>query len=160
MNIQKLLMLGSVLMLVASLPQAAISQNLDTDILSAIQESNVPALAIWFADGGDINGTTRQGNTLLILASRIGDRQTIDFLMSQLPDVNAQNAVGATALMLAAKYGHAHVVELLLENGADPLIRNNNGFTASRFALAYNHDEVFKRLQQAELQPRASNPNS
>lgn len=153
MNTQKLSILGCVLMLAIFLP-AAYSTNpeLDADVKLAIQNSDIPSLATWFANGGDINRTTKHGNTLLMLASKIGDKPTLDYLFKQLPDVNAQNNAGATALMIAAKYGHTHVVNMLLEKGADPVIRNNYGVPASRFALAYGHPDVYRQLQQAVIE--------
>lgn len=152
MTIPKLSILVSVILLATSLPVTVFSQpELDVEATGAVLKSDVPTLATWFANGGDINSMTKTGNTLLMMAAKIGDKQTLDFLFSQLPDVNIQNKVGATALMIAAKYGHAHAVELLLDHGANPLIRNNNGITAARFAQAYKHDDVFYLLQKAEM---------
>lgn len=133
---------------------------LDDEVQLAVQEGRVASLAIWFANGGDINLTTKEGNTLLILASKIGDKPTIEYLLSQLPDLDKQNMAGATALMIAAKYGQTHVVQMLLDSGADPAIRNNSGITAARFALAYNHADTYQLLQQALIDHyRTANPN-
>jgi ankyrin repeat protein len=157
MNIPKLSILGCVLLLVISVPVAVSSQpELDSKVIEAVQQSDVPALAIWFANGGDINRTTKAGSTLLMMAAKIGDQQTIDFLFSQLPDVNLQNRAGATALMIAAKYGHVHVAELLLKHDADPLLKNNNGVIASQFARGYGHDDLYFVLQEAEVRLRSS----
>lgn len=123
---------------------------LEQEIIEALQKSDVDALDIWIAKGGDINLPTKSKNTLLMLAAKIGDKPIIDYLMSKIPDVDVQNKAGATALMLASKYGHTHVVDILLEGGADPTIKNNSGHTASRFALAYKHYEIYEKLQAAE----------
>lgn len=142
-----------VLMLAVFLPAAVSSQpELDGEVTTAIQKSDVAALATWFANGGDINRVTKHGNTLLILASKIGDRPTLEYIFKQLPDVNAQNKAGATALMIAAKYGHDYVVDMLLDNGADPVIRNNTGITASRFALAYGYPDIYSKLEKATVE--------
>ena len=129
---------------------SAQQSELEQEIIEAIQKSDVDALDIWIAKGGDINLSSKSKNTLLMLAAKIGDRPIVDYLMSKLPDVNIQNKAGATALMLASKYGHAHIVDILLEGGADPTITNNNGRTASRFALAYEHYAIYEKLQKAE----------
>lgn len=123
---------------------------LEQEIIEALQKSDIDALDIWIAKGGDINLPTKSKNTLLMMAAKIGDKPIVDYLMSKLPDVDVQNEAGATALMLASKYGHEHVVDILLEGGANPTVTNNNGHTASRFALAYKHYKIYEKLQRAE----------
>lgn len=145
-----------VMLLALGLSQTAFAQQkLDNKIADAVNRSNVAQLVQWAADGGDIDAQTEEGNSLLMMASKIGDRPTVKFLLSQNPNLDAQNMAGATALMIAAKYGHDHVVNLLLQEGADPMIRNNSGITASRFALAYNHPDVYDQLLKAEQTLRA-----
>jgi ankyrin repeat protein len=145
------------LFLILSLPQFVLSQpRLDNEALEAVQRSDISSLAAWVAKGGDINGLANNDNTLLMMASKVGDRQTLDYLFDLKADVNAQNKVGTTALMIAAKYGHAHAVKKLLEHGADPTIRNDYGITAARFALAFRHNDVYYQLQQAELITRSN----
>ena len=123
---------------------------LDKEVVEAIQKSDVSALNIWIAKGGDINLPTKSKNTLLMLAAKIGDKPIVEYLMSKLPDLDVQNKAGATALMVASKYGHEHVVDMLLEAGANPTVTNNNGHTASKFALAYKHYEIYEKLRKAE----------
>ena len=154
MKAPKLSIIGftCVFLLAVFLPAAVSSQpELDKEATTAIQKSDIASLALWFANGGDINRVTKHGNTLLMLASKIGDKPTLEYLLEQLPEVNVQNKAGATALMIAAKYGHDHVVDMLLANGADPVIRNNSGITASRFAMAYGHPDIYSKLQKATI---------
>lgn len=140
-----------IILLALSFSQTAFAQQtLDNKIADAVTKSNVAQLVQWAANGGDINAKTEEGNTLLMMASKIGDKPTVKFVLSQTPDLDAQNMAGATALMIAAKYGHDHVVKMLLKEGADPMIRNNGGITAARFAIAYNHPEVYDQLRKAE----------
>jgi ankyrin repeat protein len=157
MNTPKFSIVGCtlVLLLALSLPAIVSAQQFDEEIITTVKSSNVAELAQWLANDGDINATTKEGNTLLMLATKIGDRPTVEFLLAQSPNIDAQNTAGATALMIAAKYGHNHVVSMLLEVGADPTIRNNSGITAARFALAYNHTEVLDQLREAEAVLRA-----
>lgn len=150
-----------ILVLLVGLPTAAFSQpKLDHTIVDAVQKSDVPSLAIWMANGGDVNWPGNNDNTLLMLASKVGDLETLAYLLSQEPDINAQNKAGSTALMMAAKYGHADAVDMLLEEGADPLIRNEYGIMASRFALAFDHDDIFYHLQEAEILSRSVSSKS
>lgn len=150
------LLLMWILTWVISLPLTALSQPQVDEAVEAVQKSDLASLVIWFADGGDINLKANNDNTLLMLASKIGDKKTLDYLIVQQPDVNARNKAGTTALMIAAKYGNSYAVETLLKVGADPAIRNNRGITAARFALAYNHGSLYDQLQEAELRARSN----
>lgn len=153
----------SVLMLTLALclPISVLAQpELDEDVRAMIEQSDVKNLSAWVADGGDINATTKAGNTMLMLAARIGDTPTLRYLISKSTDINAQNNAGATALMLAAKYNHIHIVKLLLEHGANPLVETHNGYTAANFAEMYKHTESRKVLRKAERKARAQNRKS
>lgn len=153
MDIFKISKIGSIILSVLLLPMSVSSQPgvLDKGVKQAVQQSDVAMLENWMANGGDINNKDEQGNSLLFLASKIGDKPTLKYLLSKKPKVNYQNKAGATALMIAAKYGHAHVIEMLLDKGADPTIKNNDGVTAAQFALVYDHTELFYKLQEAML---------
>ncbi len=71
MKSPKLSIFGSVLVLTVMLPAAYSSEpGLDADVKLAIQTSDVSSLASWFANGGDINRTDKNGNTLLMLPSK------------------------------------------------------------------------------------------
>lgn len=142
----------SVLLFVITLPALAMSQSgLDEKAKKAVQSGNVDLLKRWIKNGGDIHQTTENDNTLLIMAAKIGDKRTIDFLLSQQPKVNHQNKAGATALMIAAKYGQEHVVNILLDYGADPTLRNESGSSAAQFALAYDHHKLTQKLERAMM---------
>lgn len=165
MKLPKLTTMIFALMLIPLSSALAVPQSvLDGKAKKAIRTSNVAMLTQWIENGGEINQTTQNGNTLLILASKIGDRPTIEFLLSKHPNIDQQNKVGATALMLAAKYGHDHVVKMLLERGADATVTNKSGLSAAQFALAYEHQQLYQKLQDAMLKRYRNNeqagPNS
>ena len=142
----------SVLLFAIIVPALAMSQSgLDEKAKKAVQSGNVDLLERWIKNGGDIHQTTEHDNTLLIMAAKIGDKRTIDFLLSKQPKINHQNKAGATALMVAAKYGQDHVVDMLLDNGADPTLRNESGSSAAQFALAYDHQELYQKLERAMM---------
>lgn len=152
MSRPKILIVACGLLLSFALPLHVSAQaDLDSKVVADVKQSKVADVAIWFANGGEVDMTTREGNTLLMIASKIGDSPTFDYLLSQAPEVNAQNKVGATALMIAAKYGHIHLIEKLLDHGADPTIRTHRGLSAARFAQAYQHPEAFRLLLDAEM---------
>ncbi|MDZ7680692.1 MAG: ankyrin repeat domain-containing protein [Fodinibius sp.] len=82
-----LLLLVGVLIMV--MPTMALPQpNIDPDVRNAIRNGDVSYLSNWYKNGGDINDITRNGNTAVFLASRIGDKPTVEFLLSKNPDLN------------------------------------------------------------------------
>ncbi len=152
--IRRKCVLASVILILSLCPAISAQPQLDADVVAAVQNSRVPDLAIWIAAGGDINGITSEGNTLLMVAVTTGDLATVDYLISQYANLDAQNNVGATALMIAAKYGHTEVIVRLLEYNADPMIRTTKGISAARFALVYQHKKAYKLLRDAEVSAR------
>lgn len=112
-----------------------------------ILKSDFKQLKNHIKNEGGVNVTDEVGNTPLIFAAKIGDKQTVDMLINQGADVNHQNHIGATALMLAAKYGNKYTVKTLLEHGADPSIQNDSGYTAYIFAKAYGNEDILHLLQ-------------
>lgn len=139
-----------VLTVCTALSAATLDDTTGPQLLKAVRESNATLVTQLLRNGADINFHTREGNTALMTAAKIGDKPTIEAILNGSPDVNFRNQTGTTALMIAAKYGHMHVVEMLLENGADPSITNNSGVLASRFAQVYDHPDVFRQLIEAE----------
>ncbi|MBI3286826.1 MAG: ankyrin repeat domain-containing protein [Chloroflexi bacterium] len=81
------------------------------------------------------------GYTPLALAAYLGQKETVQFLISKGADVNAiaKNESRFTALTGAVSSGHRAIVELLLTGGADPNHRYEEGITPL-FAAAANGD--------------------
>lgn len=130
-------------------PQSSYAQKND-NLFHLVLDGNAQGLSDAISNGADVNMQSRVGNTPLITAAKIGDKEVISVLLSSDADVNIQNRAGATALILAAKYGTANVVTALLDHGADPTIATHKGYTASVFAKGYKHQAIFEQLQKAE----------
>ncbi len=69
--------------------------------------------------GASADTADREGNTLLMLASRNGHAAIVSYLLSRKAAVNTRNKFGDTALMAASLKGHVEVAKLLIENGAE-----------------------------------------
>jgi hypothetical protein len=91
---------------------------------------------------------TRNGETVLHRASRLGEVELIKLGLSQGVPVNAANTRGMTALHYAASSGHVPSLELLLDAGADvhatahPDTRFLNS-ASNDFAMSSNVDAVW-----------------
>ena len=108
----------------------------------------------------DINYQDEQGNTALMLASKVGHHQVVQFLLIKVPDINIQNNNGWNALMAACCYGNHQVVnELLLTIDSDIDIQNNDGVTALMFASGNGHHQVAELLLSKDPDINIQNNN-
>lgn len=64
------------------------------------------------------SGCAEDQTEALLGASRVGDLQKVEALLSAGADVNAKDKDGRTALMAASGKGHRSIVKLLEEKGA------------------------------------------
>ncbi len=71
------------------------------------------------SSGADINKSTKDGVTSLMMACKNGNIEVVKHLISNGADINKPNKIGVTALFVACQYGHGKAVEYLLSHGAD-----------------------------------------
>lgn len=122
----------------------------------AVAENDSMITAMLLVYQADVNFSSKEGITPLMLAACKGDVATCGSLINQGASINAQDSVSSseqhtilttsstiywpgarmTPLMLAAWYGHEPVAKLLLERGADPMLRDASGRTAYEIADA------------------------
>ena len=108
-----------------------------------------------------INHTNQNGDTALMLASKIGHPEIVKQLLYALPEnnrldtINHTNQNGDTALILASKIGHAEIMKRVLDalpkNDRLAVLshENTNGFTALMIALFYDRTEIVEILLNA-----------
>ena len=78
----------------------------------------------------DAKNSTHRGETALIFATRINEKQSVSWLIEHGVDANIQDDYGFTALHYAAATTTGISCRDLLEAGADPNIQSHNGITA------------------------------
>jgi ankyrin repeat protein len=85
------------------------------------------------AAGANVNGSTPQGDTPLMLAAKDGHRSLLEALLDAGADVNASNRVGLTAIFYAVNHGQADAARLLVSRGASlaPNIRGESPLLAA-----------------------------
>ena len=100
--------------------------------------------------GTDINTTTNEGDTPLILACIKGHSSITKLLLDRGCNVNAVDPFGYTALHDACCNGYTECVKELLAHGADTSIKNNGGKTPLDKARHNKHDAVVALLLEEE----------
>lgn len=78
---------------------------------------------------------SRDGDTALIVAARLGNKECVQLVLQHNADLNLQNHCGETALICAANNGNTDNVKMLLIAGADYTITDKNGCTALTIAI-------------------------
>ncbi|ODM16815.1 hypothetical protein SI65_07780 [Aspergillus cristatus] len=86
----------------------------------AIQQLNENVVSLLHDHGEDANASV-YGQTLVMLASEIGNISITQRLITAGADINAQDYSGRTALHLAAMHGQEDIVRLLIENKLENL---------------------------------------
>lgn len=126
------------------------------DALSSARLGDTRQLAGLLDRGIDPNTVDESGNSLLILAAREGNDDTVETLLKYRVALGQRNLAGDSALMLAVLRGHDKVVELLLAAGA-PV--NQDGWTPLHYAAFEGRLELARRLLTAGAAIDALAPN-
>jgi len=107
-------------------------------IFELVENRSVADLRDLVASDEEAGIDARDGNgqTPLMRAAALGDRESTLLLVDAGADVNATDPAGWSALMHAARHSEdAEVVQLLLFAGADPTITGSEGETAASLAV-------------------------
>jgi len=81
-----------------------------------------------------------QGETLLFLAVKQGDKEMVTLLLEQGADVNTPAPGGITPLHAAAQNGEEEIILLLLKNKADINAVTDDGQSPMELAIKSGHD--------------------
>lgn len=120
---------------------------LASDLITAIRQIDIMSVNLLLAEGAYVDSVDANGNTPLMLASRIGNPRIVRILLAHDPNINAKNLKGETALMIAAENGQYHIARQLVVRGAHLDERNNEGFNAREIALRNGQAQVANLLE-------------
>jgi ankyrin repeat protein len=113
-----------------------------------LTEGHLKAAALLLDHGADPNSKTREGNTALVLATKLRKKDLVDLLLSKGAEVNAADQQGATALIIAASKGYGELICPLLRKGADKESKDKEGKTAAYYAEKSGYQEVPELLNK------------
>jgi len=84
----------------------------------------------------NVNQTNNDGESPLLVSSRMGRLRVVQYLVDHGADVNQGNNDGKNPLLVSSRMCHLRVVQYLVQNGADVNQTNNDGesplFVSSR----------------------------
>lgn len=126
------------------------------DSLSSARLGDTAQLVALLKRGIDPNTVDDQGNTLLILAAREGNIDTVKALLPYKPRLSHRNLAGDSALMLATLRGNLDLVNLLIEAGAE---FDHDGWTPLIYAAFEGHIELVERFLALGANVNALAPN-
>ena len=117
-------------------------------LLSKVLERDVNTVRQLLSEGADVNYINEQGKFALRFASKNGDIDMVEVLLTRGAQIDLQdsNHLGSSALYEASSNGHIDVVELLLKHGANIDIQKNNGTTPLFIACEKGHFKVAELL--------------
>ncbi|EFR04045.1 glycerophosphodiesterase GDE1 [Nannizzia gypsea CBS 118893] len=132
----------------------AISETLCNLLTIAIECQNDELVQLLASRCSGISHASRNGETCLYVASRIGRRDYVDTLLEVASHkiinigLDTQKAAyGWTPLTIASAQGHLPIVEALIRAGADELLSDHQGWTAKDHAAFRGHFAVANKLE-------------
>jgi uncharacterized protein len=122
-----------------------------TALIAAIESRNDEWTGHLLQQRADPNLALRDGETPLMIASRLGNLVVVDWLLATGARVNDSNRRGETALIVAVQRREAAVVRALLDAGADPDRADSvAGFSAREYAQRDNRTPELLRAIEAK----------
>lgn len=100
------------------------------------------------ADGANVNATTGNGTTPLMMAASFGQLEALRLLRENGAAVDTTRNDGFTALSLAAFFGHEEIVRELLIGGADISAKSRVGTTTEMWAAARGFGNIAGILRE------------
>jgi ankyrin repeat protein len=122
-------------------------------LLETLGSSRDPAITekvfnLLISSGINVNAQTKGGESALLRALNINERDISILLIESGADVNHSDTRGNTPLLIASQPGHGEVkvVETLLSHGADVMAKNKLGDTALMNALHGRYKDIAEML--------------
>ena len=99
--------------------------------------------------GINAHNVNRDNETLIHVACRCDDLESLKMLNNSIKELNIQNRVGETALHIAARKRNLELLKYLIDSGIDLNIQNNLGQTALHVAFEQEDYPCVKELIDA-----------
>ncbi len=100
-------------------------------------------------EGANVDSHTKNGNSVLLSASKFGNIDLIQTLINLNANLNLKFHDGATALMRASYYNYINIARMLLQHGALINETNNRNETAVYIASFRGNYEIVRILVES-----------
>lgn len=97
----------------------------------------------------NVNSEDVNGDNALILATRKGNKELVEFLVKTGANTTGDDENGDTPLIIASKDHNIELVEFFIKEGNDIDRENDDGYTALMYAYDYEFTEIIKLLVNA-----------
>jgi len=153
--VKRLRVLVSIFLLAAATTASGQPSSLEK-LLRAANEGDARTVSALLGQGLDPDSADPQGNTVLMIAARLGHKEVVRVLIGRA-HVMRTSAHGDTAVNLAALGGHIEIVKVLVDSGAQ--VAPSTGWSPLHYAAFENHSEIIKYLISKGAQKDALAPN-
>jgi ankyrin repeat protein len=117
------------------------------EVFDAARRGDIITLKVLIARSPKlVNARESKGGTPLQVATGMGNRTIIKYLLANGADVNAHDNDGETALHIAAVFNRYREAPLLIEKGADVNAKDNSGLTPLHQAASRGYKKVIVLL--------------
>jgi ankyrin repeat protein len=124
-------------------------------VTDAVTRGDHQAVRALVAKKADVNLSSADGTTALMVAAERGDQEAVTLLLGAGANPRAANRYGVTPLALAATKGDAATIQALVKAGADPKAANGDGETALMSAARSGNVAAVKMLIALGADPNA-----
>lgn len=125
----------------------------DAALLAACAQGEEKAVRWALAAGADVNARNAEGETALLLVSKLfGSKRlipTVECLLEAGADSDAADSHGRTALMMATGPDDADLCRLLLDSGARLTTTDSDGDTPLAWAVIHEAPAIVRLLLEA-----------
>jgi len=139
----------------ALVPVISAAQALE-EFLKAVNAGDAKTVAFYLDKGLDPDTADPDGNTVLMIAARLGYMDVVTLLVNRKASVARRSAHGDTALMFACLKGHLEIARLLVAHGAQI---NQTAWTPLHYAAFEGRAAVISYLIEKGADKDALAPN-
>jgi uncharacterized protein len=115
----------------------------------AVLSGNIELVSDLLDRGADIDATTNNNSSPLLIAAGNGNTNTVKLLIERKAKIGKANDNGQTAIMMASKKGHPDCVQILISAGADINTEDKKGITALAYAKQGGFQTIVEMLIKA-----------
>ncbi|XP_066906183.1 putative ankyrin repeat protein RF_0381 [Halyomorpha halys] len=133
------------------------SDDFTQELEKAVAENSACGIISIATKGGNVNGTTQSGGSLIHLAVRTGSTSSIAALGFLKADLEVLNVAGATPMEEAIKHNCVPSIKGLISGGADVKRCTLEGNSYLHISAAAGKNRALQALLEAGLDPNTKN---